>query len=130
MGGPRASTERQRAGGRMCANCHRELDPPYRPGGAFCNVCKPMHRVLADFTCQNGVWRVVYRELSMRPLPRMSRFLDPDKIRQMYASYGTRKMSEDRQAFEYGLSSGAGMVELELTPEQFAKLKLEREEPM
>ena len=39
-------------------------------------------------------------------------------------------MSEDRCAFEFGIRSGGGMVEFELTPEQYSKLKLEREEPM
>ena len=39
-------------------------------------------------------------------------------------------MSEDKCAFEFGIRSGGGMVEFELTPEQYSKLKLEREEPM
>ena len=39
-------------------------------------------------------------------------------------------MTEDQQAFEFGLTSGSGRVELELTPEQYAKLKEQPEGPM
>ena len=41
-----------------------------------------------------------------------------EKIREIYDCFGTRKMSEDKCAFEFGVRSKGGMVEFELTPEQ------------
>lgn len=83
-----------------------------------------------DFALRGGVWFVTYRELSMWPLPRTSRFLGPEKVRDLYTRFGTRKMSEDRSAFEFGIQMGRGVVELELSPEQYARLKERPETPM
>lgn len=48
----------------------------------------------------------------------------------MFARFGVDRMQEDFAAFEFGLSTGRGMVELEVTPAQFAVLKEQKDEPM
>jgi len=47
-----------------------------------------------------------------------------DKIREMAQRGGALKNLESRQMLEYGISSGRGGVTLNLTPEQFARLKV------
>lgn len=88
-------------------------------------MCKPRHRVLLCFEWRAGVWQVVYRELNVWPFPRTSRFLDPAKIWELYNRFGVNR---DDSALQHGLAMGRGMVELELSPEQFAVLKEPREE--
>jgi hypothetical protein len=88
-------------------------------------MCFEPRKLLMDFQMHGGVWWVIYSEVSMRPQPLRSRFRDSEKLREMFARFGTRRMSEDRLAFEYGLRSGAGRAELEQTPEQYAKLQRE-----
>jgi hypothetical protein len=47
-----------------------------------------------------------------------------DKIREMAQRGGALRNLESRQMLEYGISSGRGGVTLNLTPEQYARLKV------
>jgi hypothetical protein len=73
------------------------------------------------FQGDGGVgWKVTFREkLSYRQLPRICLFHFPDKVRYLYERFGIRRLSEDQQAFEHGIRSGRGVVELALGDEQF-----------
>lgn len=116
MRGTRASTDRQRLTGKACYNCKRSLPEPHTPGKKWCKLCRLVGQVLMNFRCSPaGIWTVVYREVTMRPLPRASRFRSPDKLRKMFSRFAPRQLSEDCKVSEYGLQNGRGMVELDLT---------------
>lgn len=82
------------------------------------------------FEWRAGRWQVVYRELNVWPFPRTNRFSSPNRLRDIYDRFGVTGNTVDREMFEFGLQVGRGMVELELTPEQYAKLKEEPESGM
>lgn len=48
---------------------------------------------------------------------------DPDKIKEMAEKGGASKILEDKQVIEHGIEKGVGSVWLNLTPEQYDKLK-------
>lgn len=76
------------------------------------------------FEKQGEVWLVSFtRPLGRGKLPRECRFRDPAKIRSLYERFGTKRMSEDRAAFEFALQQGRGCVMLSLGREQYAKLQ-------
>lgn len=60
-------------------------------------------------------------------LPRKVRLDDSAKIIEMAERGGAAMRLEDRQALEYGISTGRGSVWLNLTPEQYQKLKRVRQ---
>ena len=57
------------------------------------------------------------------PLPRKVRLDDPAKIVEMAECGGAAMLLEDRQALDYGIPTGRCSVWLNLTPEQYQKLK-------
>ena len=68
-------------------------------------------------------WRVTFRDLR-DPSQRFREitFASPDKIEALIARIPTRIVLEDRHAFEHGILSGLGAVNLTLTQEQYLKL--------
>ena len=82
------------------------------------------------FEWRAGRWEVVYRELNVWPFPRTDRFAQPGTIRDIYNRFGAFQQQVDREQFEFCLQTGRGMIELELTPEQYAVLKEENEGSM
>lgn len=69
-------------------------------------------------------WRVLFKEdLNAWPMSRVLTFRDADKLRDLYQRFASNRMSEDRQAFEFGLQQGCGMVELILGREQYQVLQ-------
>jgi len=54
---------------------------------------------------------------------RKRRFESADTIRDMVARTSTRMDLAARQAFDFALQNGHGQIELELTGEQYIKLK-------
>ena len=83
-------------------------------------------KVLMCFNRTRGteVWSILFRTPPRpKPLPRELKFSDPEKIRNLYERFGMRRRLEDVQAFEYAITSGGGIVELILGPEQLAKLQ-------
>jgi hypothetical protein len=72
--------------------------------------------------CQG--WRVSFRDLDNSHVSfREFTFADSSKVEQLVARTATRMLLEDRQAFELGLRSGLGAVNLTLTKEQYRKLR-------
>jgi hypothetical protein len=68
-------------------------------------------------------WRVTFRDLADPSKQfRKITFADPGKIDALIARTPTRMILEDRQAFEHGIRSGFGAVNLMLTPDQYLKL--------
>lgn len=60
------------------------------------------------------------------PLGRRLHFQNPDKIRTIVEKVGNFANLQDRQALDYGLEIGRGGVWLQLTEEQYKRLKIAR----
>src|ERR1700761_7001064 len=82
------------------------------------------HRVYMHFMLVDGGWFCQFLEPDLKTsLPRNLTFKGPEKVREMYDRFGAEKKLEDRSALEYGINQGRGSIWLNLTPEQYSKLK-------
>jgi hypothetical protein len=71
----------------------------------------------------NG-WDCQFLEPDLKTsLPRTLTFRDAAKIRELFDRFAAGKKLEDRQALEYALEMGRGSIWLNLSEEQYAKLK-------
>lgn len=69
-------------------------------------------------------WTCQFLEEDLKtPLPRRLQFKDPEKIRAIVDKVGNFANLQDRQALDYGLGIGRGGVWLQLTEEQYIRLK-------
>ncbi len=69
-------------------------------------------------------WHIQFLEADLKsPLPRRLTFRDAAKIRELFDRFAAERKLEDRQALEYALENGRGSIWLNLTEEQYAKLK-------
>jgi hypothetical protein len=69
-------------------------------------------------------WRITFLERDLKTsLPRSFVFQDSTKVIEMAMRGGADSMSADKQALEYALELGRGSAWLNLTREQYAKLK-------
>lgn len=132
MGSERASTARQIRSGELCALCKRRLPPPLRPGEQLCSNCRAArgkHRVYMSFVA-GDCWCCQFIEDDLKtPLPRVLRFRSPDKIREMANRGGCGSNLETLQGLEHAITLGRGGVWLELSEEQYRKLKEGRSNP-
>ena len=72
-------------------------------------------------------WMCQFLEEDLKtPLPRRLHFTNPEKIRAIVDKVGNFADLQDRQALDYGLEIGRGGVWLQLTEEQYARLKVSR----
>ena len=126
MGGERASTTRLRLAGKICAQCGTSLqDPPPTPGERLCAKCRlpGTHRIYMYYMLRDG-WMCQFLEEDLKtPLPRRLYFRDPAKIRTIVDKVGSFANLQDRQALDYGLETGRGGVWLQVTEEQYMRLK-------
>ena len=77
-----------------------------------------MHFMLRDS------WHCQFLEEDLKtPLPRKLTLKTPDVIRGMIERVGSKMTTEERQGFEYAISTGRGSVWLMLTDEQYQKLR-------
>jgi hypothetical protein len=60
------------------------------------------------------------------PLPRRLYFRNPEKIRTIVEKVGNFADLQDRQALDYGIETGRGGVWLQLSEEQYNRLKVPR----
>jgi hypothetical protein len=68
-------------------------------------------------------WRVSFRDAERGGVQfKEFTFADQSKIEELVERTSTRMHLEDRQAFEYGLRTGVGIVALLLSEEQYRKL--------
>jgi len=69
-------------------------------------------------------WCITFLEEDLKtPLPRKIIFQDSIKVIEMALRGGAGKVLADRQAIEHGISLGRGSAWLNLTTEQYGKLK-------
>lgn len=85
---------------------------------------RPNHRVLMQWDFYRGMWHVSFLEQDCRtPLPRKFKFQEPEKIRDLARKGEALRTSEDRMMFEQGIEKGRGAIYLNLTAEQYRKLR-------
>jgi hypothetical protein len=125
MGSERASSVRQRYAGKICCECKAPLPPPHRRGERLCDRCggAGKKRVYMHFMFRKG-WFCQFLEEDLKtPLPRQITVADEKKIFEMAKRGGFTLNIAGRQELEEKIRKGNGGVWLELTPEQYAKLR-------
>src|SRR5690242_12737839 len=128
MVGERASKARQRERGQICWGCSTRISS--RPQGRerLCHRCalnQPRHRVLMNFMLTGAGWRISFLEADCKTiLNRKLVFSIPDKIFEMARRGGADLTSAGRCDLENGISIGRGGVWLNLSADQYHKLKM------
>ena len=119
---------RQIESGKIYAYCRRTLDYLVTRE-RLCEKCSgKRHRVYMHFMLVE-CWFCQFLEEDLKTsLPRKVRLEDPAKIVEMAKKGGAAMRLEDRQALDYGIAQGRGSVWLNLTQEQYQKLKRRRTE--
>jgi hypothetical protein len=85
---------------------------------------EPQHRVYMFFMAMPMGWYVQFLEADLKtPLARRLTFRDPAKIREMFERFSAERQLEDRSALDYAINMGRGSIWLNLTEEQYQKLK-------
>ena len=127
--GERSSTVRMRLAGKICARCRNLIpDVPPTPGERLCAKCRSpeIHRIYMYYMYRTS-WMCQFLEEDLKtPLPRRYHFQSPEKIRAIVEKVGNFADLQDRQALDYGLETGRGGVWLQLTEEQYKRLKVPR----
>jgi hypothetical protein len=81
------------------------------------------HRVYMSFMDRQG-WQCQFLEADLQtPLPKRLHFASSDKVVELVEHAGGFADQESRLMLEQGISMGRGGVFLNLTEEQYAKLK-------
>ena len=125
MGSERASTVRQRYAGKICCECSSPLPPPHRRGERLCDRCggASRKRVYMHFVFRKA-WYCQFLDEDMKTLlPRKLAFADDRKIWEIAKRGGFTLNIAGRQEIEEALRKGEGGIWLDLTPEQYAKLR-------
>ena len=116
-----------RLSGKICCSCSRSLPPPHQGGERYCAECSvsrtARHLVYMSFMLRDG-WYCQFLERDLKtPLPRKLSLKDVGKIYEL-AQRGNYSMNtEGRHALDHAIEMGRGGIWLELTDEQYAKLK-------
>jgi hypothetical protein len=111
--------------GQIRAVCNSRLPPPHVPGERRCAKCETVkHRVYLSFMHREA-WHCSFLESDAKTvLPRKLALEDPKKLFEM-AERGGRKMNlEAQQAIQHGIEIGRNGFWLELTEEQYQKLRI------
>ena len=111
--------------GKLCGRCKRLFYAGQGPKTELFCHCPKLNQLLnLRYERIGGVWRCEFLDRrTMTPLAKPRRFQHADSIREMVRRTPTRFDSEDRNLFEMGLEHGRGLVGIELTAEQFLKLR-------
>lgn len=103
--------------------CGRPLPAPHSPGEKRCVTCGGKHRVYMSFFLRDG-WFCQFLEADLKtPLPKKLSFKDEEKIIELAQRGGAFSNLESRQAIDHAIAIDRGGVWLELTEEQYQKLK-------
>ena len=120
-------TARMRLAGKICCFCKSPLPPSDEIRERMCLRCAeeraPRRRIYMHFM-MNKRWFCQFLEADLKtPLPRRISFSDEAKLFEMAERGGYRLNLEGRQAIEHAIHNGRGGIWLNLTDEQYAKLK-------
>lgn len=126
VGGERASTVRQVRSGKICALCRRSLPEPHTFGEQLCAGCRAAsgrRRVYMSYMQREG-WFCQFLEEDLKtPVGKRLHFRGEEKIREIAERGGCNMNLESRQSLDHGIEIGRGGIWLELTGEQYRKLK-------
>jgi hypothetical protein len=130
MESERSSSVRGRLAGKTCALCRPSLPPPHQPGEQLCTRCaaekKPPHRVYMHFQTQSG-WHCQFLEQDLKtPLSKKLNLVRQERLFDIAEHGGYALNLEGRQAMQRAIDMGRGGIWLELTEEQYRRLKGER----
>ena len=120
-----------RLAGKVCALCRNPLPAPHVAGEQLCVRCaakkkKPPHRVYMSFQTQSG-WHCQFLEEDLKtPIPVQLNLVRQEKLFEIAERGGYRLNLEGRQAMLRSIDMGRGGIWLELTEEQYRRLKRER----
>ena len=127
MGSERSSTVRQIRSGQICALCKTSLPAPHTIGEQLCGKCRgerKRHRVYMSFMFRNG-WLCQFLEEDLKtPLPRKVTLRSQEKVREMARRGGAAMSLDVLQALDHGIEIGRGGIWLELSDEQYQKLRV------
>lgn len=108
------------------AECKMPLSPPHRPGERLCERCcgaATKHRVYMQFVLTRG-WFCQFLEADLKtPLARKVTVRDHKKLFEMAERGGVRLSPAGRYSIQKAIDEGRGGIWLELSEEQYAKLK-------
>jgi hypothetical protein len=117
-----------RLAGKICARCGNSIPgTPPTASERLCAKCRSpeIHRIYMYYMRRDS-WMCQFLEEDLKtPLPRKFSFRNPDKIRAIVEKVGSFANLQDRQALDYGIETGRGGVWLQLTEEQYARLKIQ-----
>ena len=126
VSGERASSTRMRYVGKICCECKMPLPPPHRPGERLCQKCcggTTKHRVYMQFVHTKG-WLCRFLEPDLKtPLPRKVTVRHQKKLFEMAGRGGVHLGPAGRYSIQKAIEQGRGGIWLELSEEQYAKLK-------
>jgi hypothetical protein len=124
MGGERVSTTRQRLAGKICAICSNTIDLGMWPGGERrCDKCAGIRKVYMTYFHRDG-WSVQFLEPDLKtPVGRIRQLGSLDKVKELIARTPTRLDLAADQAIEHAITVGRGGMYLDLTAEQYQKLR-------
>ena len=112
--------------GKICAVCGIRLPDPHYPGERRCAACGDKHRVYMTFFLSSGWYCQFLEEDCRTALPRKLTFKDVKKVVELAQRGGALMNLEARQAIDHAIANGRGGMWLELTEEQYQKLKIGR----
>jgi hypothetical protein len=98
---------------------------PEPPTGreTYCQRCAPKRRVYVRFKLTNS-WCCQFLEPDVKTSAgRHLTFASAAKVRELYDRSGCDKKLEDRQALEHAIEIGNGAMWIEITEDQYRKLK-------
>jgi hypothetical protein len=100
------------------------MDPWNWPGGErYCDRCEGPRKVYMGFFTRRG-WSCTFLEPDLKtPIGPIRKFGSEDKLRELIARTPTKLTLADRQAFDHAIANGRGGIYLELTAEQYRKLR-------
>jgi hypothetical protein len=127
MSGEGACSVRMRLTGTICVLCRAPLPTPHIPGEQLCArravQKKPSHRVYMSIQTQNG-WKCQFLEEDLKsPIPVRLNLIREDKLFETAERGGYQLILEGRQAMQRAIDTGRGGIWLDLTEEQYRKLK-------
>jgi hypothetical protein len=116
-----------RLAGKICGICKAYLPEPVTQGEKYCAHCladrRPSHRVYMNYMVRES-WHCSFLEEDLKTsLPKKLTFQSHAKIFELAERGGCALNLEARQAIEHGIEIGRGGIWLQLTEEQYQKLK-------
>jgi hypothetical protein len=116
-----------RLSGEICCACKIGLPPPHTPGERYCDRCRPPLQVVYVSFEKNVSWHLVFFDSNSKQRLCTLVFAGDDKIVELAKRSGALKDLAAKRALEQGINGGRGGLFLKLTPDQYIKLKRDKQ---